>query len=75
MAQVTLYLDQPTHRLLEDSARASGVSKSRWVAELIRSSGRRKWPDEFQRLAGAFPDFPMRPGQPDTAEDTPRLDL
>ncbi|MDR0625955.1 MAG: hypothetical protein LBG11_01635 [Bifidobacteriaceae bacterium] len=75
MAQVTLYLDPQTQQLLEDSARASGVSKSRWVADLIRSAGRRGWPDEFQRLAGAFPDFPLRPDQLDMAVDTPRVDF
>ena len=73
MAQVTLYLDQPTHQLLEDAALANGVSKSRWVADMIRSARRRQWPDEFRHLAGAFPDFPLRQDQPSTAEDTPRV--
>lgn len=36
MSQITLYLDDATQALVEQAAQANGVSKSRWVAEIIR---------------------------------------
>lgn len=32
MSQITLYLDDTTQALVEEAARANGMSKSRWVA-------------------------------------------
>ena len=37
MSQITLYLDDATQALVDQAAKANGVSKSRWVAELIRT--------------------------------------
>ena len=36
MSQITLYLDGATQALVDAAAQASGVSKSRWVADAIR---------------------------------------
>jgi hypothetical protein len=35
MSQITLYLDDATRALVEQAALADGMSKSRWVAELL----------------------------------------
>lgn len=76
MSQVTLYMDKETQALLEEAAKASGLSKSRWVAELIRTQARSRWPQEFLDAAGSIPDFPLRGEdvEPDAA-DVPRIGL
>ncbi|MFZ5502080.1 MAG: CopG family transcriptional regulator [Pseudomonadota bacterium] len=59
MSQITLYLDDATQALVDQAAQANGLSKSRWVAELIRKYAVREWPKECLDLAGKFPDFPL----------------
>ena len=74
MSQITLYLDDATQALVDQAAQASGVSKSRWVADLIRKHAAHEWPQDCLSLAGAFADFPLR--DPDTdpqPADAPRL--
>lgn len=60
MSQITLYLDDATQALVEQAAKAHGMSKSRWVAELIRKHAAHDWPQECLELAGRFADFPLR---------------
>ncbi|MFA7667378.1 MAG: CopG family transcriptional regulator [Burkholderiaceae bacterium] len=76
MAQITLYLDEETQALMEQAAKASDMSRSRWVAELIRAQVRRQWPRSFLEAAGSIPDFPLRGADPapETA-DVPRIGL
>ena len=38
MAQITLYLDDATQAMVDEAAKANGVSKSRWVADIIRKA-------------------------------------
>ena len=59
MSQITLYLDDATQALVEQAARADGMSKSRWVAEIIRKHTAHEWPQECLALAGRFTDFPL----------------
>lgn len=75
MSQITLYLDEETQELVERSAKAQGVSKSRWVAEIIRKHAGEAWPQDCLDLAGSFPDFPLRdePAEP-AAKDAARLE-
>jgi hypothetical protein len=74
MSQITLYLDDATQSLVEQAAQAHGVSKSRWVAELIRKHAAHEWTADCLALAGRFPDFPSREDVPTpTAPDTPRI--
>lgn len=74
MPQVTLYLDDETDALARASAAAAGMSYSRWLGELIRSSS--DWPPEIRRLIGSAPDFPLReePGKTQGV-DVPRVAL
>lgn len=72
MSQITLYLDDATEALVTRAAQASGMSKSRWVAELIRQHAHDVWPADCMQLAGAFPDFPLREELPPSGEDLPR---
>jgi hypothetical protein len=74
MAQLTLYLDDATQDLVEQAAQAHGVSKSRWVADIIRKYAAHEWTADCLALAGRFADFPLREDCPTvTAPDTPRI--
>ncbi len=75
MSQITLYLDAPTQALVEQAAVANGMSKSRWVAEIIRKYAAHEWSKECLELAGRFSDFPLRDaeGVSGLPADVPRL--
>lgn len=75
MSQITLYLDNATQALVDQAAQANGVSKSRWVAELIRKHATSEWPKECLELAGKFPDFPLleTDGASGMPADAPRI--
>jgi hypothetical protein len=76
MGQVTIYLDDAAERRVKSAARKSGVSVSRWVAELVQSRTRTDWPPEARELAGAWPDFPgLRELRTLTGKDHPRVRL
>jgi hypothetical protein len=59
MAQITLYLDEDTTRLMREQARAAGLPYSRWVAQLIRAQSATDWPPDVLASFGAFPDAPL----------------
>ncbi len=74
MSQITLYLDDATQAMVDQAAQASGLSKSRWVADIIRKHAGHEWPQDCIALAGHFGDFPLRDeGLPPQPADTPRL--
>jgi hypothetical protein len=78
MSQITLYLDDATQALVEQAAAAHGMSKSRWVAEMIRKHAAHEWPQDCLACAGQFPDFPLHepdahPEQGAVPADVPRL--
>lgn len=76
MAQVTIYLDEQTEEQMDQAAKEAGVSRSRWVADLIREKTASEWPESVRRLAGSWADFPnveeIREG---LGEDLPRKSL
>ncbi len=74
MSQITLYLDDATQALVEQAAQANGVSKSRWVADIIRKYAAHEWPQDCLALAGRFADFPLREDMPMAQPaDVPRI--
>jgi hypothetical protein len=75
MSQITLYLDDATLTLVDQAAAANGISKSRWVAEIIRKYATHEWPKDCLELAGRFADFPLRDtkGVSELPADVPRL--
>lgn len=74
MSQITLYLDDATQALVEQAALAHGVSKSRWVADLIRKHAGHEWPQDCLGMAGRFADFPLREDAPvPGGADLPRV--
>lgn len=76
MAQVTIYLDEETEERMDRAARDAGLSRSRWVANLIREKTTSEWPESLRRLIGGWKDFPeveeIREG---LGEDLPRESL
>ena len=58
MGQVTIYLDEQTEKKMVNMVRKSGMSKSKWIAELIREKTATTWPAEVVEAAGTWQDFP-----------------
>ena len=58
MGQVTIYVDDETEKKLLSMVEKSGISKSKWIAELIREKAATTWPENVIRLAGAWKDLP-----------------
>ena len=73
MGQITIYLDEPTEKRLKASAKESGLSVSRWIANLIRERTALVWPREVAKLAGAWRDLPTAEElREDLPDDTAR---
>ena len=58
MAQITIYLDDETEAMLKAAATYENVSRSAWIASLIRERLRNEWPEEVRGMAGSWKDFP-----------------
>ena len=58
MGQVTIYIDDDTERKMLNMIAKRGISKSKWVAELIREKASTTWPENVVKLAGAWKDLP-----------------
>ena len=57
MARVTLYLDEDTAERLKKAAKQAGLSRSRWLAMLVREKTATEWPQAVRQLAGAWRDL------------------
>lgn len=74
MSQITLYLDDATQALVDQAAKAHGLSKSRWATEIIRKYAGHEWPQNCLALAGRFPDFPLcEDSSASLPNDVPRI--
>ncbi len=58
MSQVTIYLDPETESKLRKIVKKKGISKSKWIADLIREKTGASWPEEIQEIAGQWRDLP-----------------
>lgn len=58
MSQVTIYLDAETESKVRKIVKKKGISKSRWIADLIREKTDTIWPQEIKQLAGQWTDLP-----------------
>ena len=58
MGQVTIYLDAETEKKMVNIVKKSGISKSKWIAALIKEKMSDSWPDHIAELAGAWKDIP-----------------
>ena len=62
MGQVTIYLDSETEKKMSTMIKKTGISKSKWISDLIKQKITTTWPENIEKLAGAWTDLP-------TAED------
>ncbi|MDZ7685422.1 MAG: CopG family transcriptional regulator [Gammaproteobacteria bacterium] len=58
MGQVTIYLDDETEEKMVANARAMNLSKSKWIASVIREKLVDEWPATVRELPGSWRDFP-----------------
>ena len=58
MGQITIYLDAETEIKMLSMVKESGISKSKWIANLIREKTADTWPENIVKLAGAWKDLP-----------------
>jgi len=58
MGQITIYLDAETEKRLTRAIKKGGISKSRWIADLIKEKVATNWPGNVVALAGAWSDLP-----------------
>ncbi len=56
MAQLAIYVDDQLAERLDKAVKASGKSKSKWVADAIKRSLQDQWPEGFFELAGSWED-------------------
>jgi len=56
MSQLAIYIDDQLAKRLDKAVKASGKSKSKWVADAIKSSLQDQWPEGFFDLAGSWED-------------------
>ena len=58
MGQVTIYLEDALETKMAADAKARNLSKSKWVAAIIREKLSNEWPHEVRETAGSWKDFP-----------------
>jgi hypothetical protein len=58
MGQVTIYLDSETEKKMSNMIKKTGISKSKWISELIKQKITTTWPENIVKLAGAWTDLP-----------------
>ncbi|MBC2715594.1 MAG: CopG family transcriptional regulator [Desulfobacteraceae bacterium] len=58
MGQVTIYLDHETEKKMVTMVKKSGLSKSKWIADLIKKKTYSSWPESIAKLAGKWKDMP-----------------
>jgi len=56
MTQLAVYIEDQLSERLEKAVKASGKSKSKWIADAIKSALNDKWPEDFFNLAGSWQD-------------------
>ena len=56
MAQIAVYIDDNLSKRLDKAAKASGKSKSKWIADAIEKSLDDQWPKGFFDLSGSWKD-------------------
>jgi len=62
MSQLAIYINDQLAQKLDKAVKASGKSKSKWVAGAIKRSLQDQWPDGFFDLAGSWEDD-LRPDE------------
>jgi hypothetical protein len=58
MGQVTIYLEDELEARMAAEAEARKLSKSKWIATIIREKLVDEWPSTVREAAGSWDDFP-----------------
>jgi len=58
MGQVTIYLEDELEARMAAEAEARKLSKSKWIATVIREKLVDEWPPAVREAAGSWDDFP-----------------
>jgi hypothetical protein len=58
MGQVTIYLDKELEQKMMQAAQAAHLSKSKWIARIIKQNINDEWPESISQLSGSWADFP-----------------
>lgn len=58
MGQITIYLDEELEKKVRTASENGKVSRSRWIADVIRKHLEDEWPAEVREAAGSWTDFP-----------------
>ena len=58
MGQMTIYLDNELEVKVQRITKSMHISKSKWVANLIKEKIADEWPESVRNLAGAWTDLP-----------------
>ena len=58
MGQVTIYLEDELEAKMVANAKAQKLSKSKWIATVIREKLVNEWPPAVREAAGSWDDFP-----------------
>jgi len=76
MPQISLYIDEPTLKKVENAALREHVSISKWVAEQIRARVDPVYPGNFEDLFVSIADESFRrPAEPVFSSDSKRETL
>ena len=59
MGQVTIYLEDEVEEKMSAAAKSEHLSKSKWVASLIKAKVASEWPESITQLAGAWKDLSL----------------
>ncbi len=58
MGQVTIYLEDEIENKMIKAAESAHLSKSKWIARLIKEQVADEWPQSIVDFAGSWNDFP-----------------
>ena len=58
MGQVTIYLEQDIESKMSSAAKALNISKSKFIANLIKEKVANEWSNSVKDMAGSWQDFP-----------------
>jgi predicted transcriptional regulator len=76
MGQVTIYLEDEVEEKMSAAAKSEHLSKSKWVASLIKAKVATEWPESITQLAGAWKDLSFaEEGRANLGRDVEREEL
>ena len=59
MGQVTIYLEDEVEEKMSAAVKAEHLSKSKWIASLMKAKVASEWPESVTHLAGAWKDLSL----------------